>query len=342
LTFSGLRGGRAKPYNGSMSNAVRVKLGSIVAVIAAGCLHVRAQAPGVPICDLGSQESQYRTELVNAAKEIFDAGEGLRMSAVKKQLKRPTCQLALQEAGAIRLPAREVCVLARRGHVRIGWWHLCAGCGKWHLNLAGGYWLTADGAAATCFHVVEPSTEVKDGCLVALDEAGKIHPVVEVLAANRESDACIVRIEGKGFTPLALNTNTYPGDTVYCFSDPINHREYFSAGIVNRFYQPAKVRRSGSRAAEAVLPTRINVSTDWAPGSSGSAVLDECGNVVGHVSSVSMPNAPAPARAAPKASGASGEPKPKAQTAQPPKLTPIVFHEAVSARDVQRLIKAGK
>ena len=31
----------------------------------------------------------------------------------------------------------------------------------------------------------------------------------------------------------------------------------------------------------------MNFSTDWAPGSSGSAVVDQCGNVLGHVSQIS-------------------------------------------------------
>ena len=75
--------------------------------------------------------------------------------------------------------------------------------------------MTADGAAATCFHVVESARDLKEGCLVAVDEAGKVLPVVEVLAANRESDACIVRIVGNGFTPLSLNTNSYPGGSAF-------------------------------------------------------------------------------------------------------------------------------
>ena len=108
--------------------------------------------------------------------------------------------------------------------------------------------MTADGVAATCFHVVEPARDLKEGCLVAVDEAGKVLPVVELLAANRESDAAIVRIAGSGFTPLALNTNVYPGDAAYCYSDPLDNRDYFSAGIVNRFYRPAGSRSPGTRA----------------------------------------------------------------------------------------------
>ena len=177
---------------------------------------------------------------------------------------------------------------------------------------------------ATCFHVIEPAHEVRDGCLVAVDEEGIVFPVAEVLAANPESDACIVRLAGGGFKPLPLNTDVYPGDTVYCYSDPVEHRDYFSAGIVNRFYQLGASRSAGPRAPAAVAPTRINVSTDWAPGSSGSAVLDDCGNVIGHVSTISSVR---------------DESTPKAQDSSAEKPAAMVFHEAVSARDVLLLIR---
>jgi Trypsin-like peptidase domain len=307
-----------------MQLAFRMKLAWVVAIAAAGCLHTAAQAPDVPICNQDRLEAQSKTDIMDAAKLLISRGDVLSIAKVRKQLKRSSCQLALPEASTTRLPARDICVAARRSHLRIGWSYLCPKCGKWHVNLAGGYWLTADGAAATCFHVVEPALDLKEGCLVAVDEAGTVRPVAEVLAAKQESDACIVRIAGEGFTSLALNTNVYPGDTVYCYSDPVEHRDYFSAGIVNRFYRPAGSQPPGSRAAAAADTTRINVSTDWAPGSSGSAVLDECGNVIGHVAIIST---------------FTGEANSKTQPAQAAKPTKIIFHEAVSARDVLRLIR---
>jgi hypothetical protein len=85
--------------------------------------------------------------------------------------------------------------------------------------------------------------------------------------------------------------------------------------------------RAGTRALAAAGPTRLNVSTDWAPGSSGSAVLDECGNVIGHVANISTPRAETPART---------------EDAKVPKPAPIVFQEAVTARDVLRLIRTPK
>jgi hypothetical protein len=310
-----------------MQAALRMKLVFIVAVILGGSFSILAQAPSVPICDQDRSEAQSKSDVIDAAKGFISKHGILSIADARKQLKRTSCRLALPEVNTFRLTARDICVAARQSHLRIGWSYLCPKCSNWHVNLAGGYWLTADGAAVTCYHVVEPGSDVKEGGLVALTEAGKVLPVVEVLAAKQESDACIVRIAGVGAAPLALNTNVYPGDTVYCYSDPVEHREYFSAGIVNRFFRPAGTRQTEARGGAAAEATRINVSTDWAPGSSGSAILDECGNAIGHVSTVSA---------------FIEDEKAKTQSPAASKPTEIIFHEAVSARDVLCLIRSRR
>ena len=306
-------------YDGLMQTALGLRIATMLALAAAGCFRAKAQAPGVPLCTQAGEESQYKAKLLNAAKDLYTRGDALKMDQVRRQLTRSSCQLALPAASTKRLPARQICVAARRSHLRVGWIFLCDKCGKWHLNLSGGYALTSNGAVATCFHVVNPKEDMREGGLVAVDDAETVLPVVEVLAANHDSDVCIVRLPGNRFRPLPLNTNVYPGDTAYCYSDPAQHRDYFSAGIVNRFFQLVVPSSSSARSSAAGTVTRINVSTDWAPGSSGSAVLDECGNAIGHVLSISTVRE---------------EMAPKKQDSQAEKGTAIVFHEAVSARDV--------
>jgi hypothetical protein len=301
-----------------------VKVAFILAVAAAGCQTADAQAPGVPVCTQAGQEAQYNARLLEAARDLYAKAGALKLDQARKQLKRTSCQLVLPVANTTKLAGREICAVARRSHLRVGWSYLCDKCGKWHLNLAGGYALTSSGAVATCYHVVNPKQEMREGCLVAVDGEETVLPVIEVLAARHESDACIVRVAGSGFRPLPLNTNVYPGDAAYCYSDPVQHRDYFSAGIVNRFYQLSAPRPTGSHSDSMGTVTRINVSTDWAPGSSGSAVLDDCGNAIGQVAMISA----VPEQAATKA--------PAAQTDKP---AAIVFHEAVSARDILRLTR---
>ena len=290
-----------------------------------------AQAPGVPVEKQGRKQNQQEEEISRASKELFLAGKAVKLTELKEQLKRKTFELTLPKPLTTKLSSREICVAARQSHVRVGWAYLCNRCDDWHVNLAGGYFIRADGVIATCYHVAQPDRDIKDGCIIAVDENGKVCGVKEVLAANRYSDTCIVRIDGKGFKPLPLNTNTYAGDMVYCYSDPLDHRGYFSQGIVNRFYQFPGRRPVSAPESASYAPTRINVGTDWAPGSSGSAVLDECGNAIGHVSTI-----------------ATFTDEEVTETAEKPDRramvlsTMIVFHEAVAASDVFWLIKSAK
>ena len=53
--------------------------------------------------------------------------------------------------------------------------------------------------------------------------------------------------------------------------------------MVNRIYQHLHLANPKER-----FPIRINVSVEGAPGSSGAAVLDHCGNAVAHFSAVSV------------------------------------------------------
>jgi hypothetical protein len=240
-------------------------------------------------------------------------------------LQRVSCRLDLPTVKAGKLTAREIYMVARASHWRVGWSYVCADCGKWHANLAGGYALTDDGAVATCYHVVQPGRTVRDGCLIAADEDGKVLAVTEVLAANRSHDTCILRVAGSGFKPLPLNTNVHPGDIAYCYSDPPRHHGYFSSGIVNRLPQSPGSSYGADATASALA--RMVLSTDWALGSSGSAVLDEFGNAIGQASAV------ATVTTVPERHVSVKSRTPAARS------TMIVFHEAVAAQDVLLLVR---
>ncbi len=284
----------------------------------------RGQAPGIPVYhqDFSAQAD---ADLIRAASLLVKSNT-LTPETIREQLRHPSCRLDLPKPNHTKLTAREICERARTSYLRVGWFYLCTHCDEWRLTLAGGYLLTEDGAVGTSYHVVEPPRDLREGCLIAADDSGNLFPVMEILAANRDSDTCILRVMGGGFVPLPLSTNVSPGDRVYCLSDPAGRRGYFSEGIVNRFFTLPERRLPYAPGAPLFSPTRINVSTDWSFGSSGAAALDEFGNAIGHVSLLSIEgNEPAQSEAV--------------KMANPPT---IVFHEATSARDVLELVKGRK
>ena len=308
------------------------------AMIALHPNRIFAQAPGVPV-----ERDETLTDdapLVAKAAALRDSGKLLSSKQIAAALKSPKPEpLALPEPSAERLEPRALAERGRKALVRIGWFYLEKRSKQWHVNLADGYSISADGAAATCHHCVAPEEqEMSEGYLIASDASGNVFPVTAVLAQDKEMDAAIVRVEGGTFAPLALNDQTAPGDTVYVFSDPMSAVGYFTSGILNRFFWLDGSKSLDAGSLEGARNLRIHVSADWAPGSSGAAVLDVCGNAVGHVSVIDPLVSDDPLSPVDKP-GNQGKNAKKKSAPPADRSTLIILHEAVAARGVRLLAR---
>jgi len=292
-----------------------------------------AQAPGVPVYAEG-RGARPNAVLMEQAKKLQGASELLSMTKALEQAQRTQCDITLPVADSKPMTARERWQRARMSHLRVGQLYLCSKCDKWHLDLSGGYAITADGAVATCAHVIAPPPNMKEGWLVVATEEDVILPVTEVLACNIGTDCAIIRVKsGQPLTPLPLSLDVSPGDSVWCFSDPSGKRGYFSEGIVSRFVKRSFMTKKEAdklpEGSEAPKPVWLETTTDWAPGSSGSALMDQFGNAVGHVSEIQTVIEDAlPAR------------KKKSEATVIHQLgTQMVFHQAIGAVEVKALVK---
>ncbi len=298
-------------------------------------LVAKAQGPGAPVYEEG-RGSRRDAGVLKRAQALFEAGELRPYAELKGQMvRRARCRLELPEPHTEPLDARERWRRARAAHLRVGFYYLCERCDKWHVNLAGGYALTADGAVATCAHVLTEVEDMKEGYLIAVTDDDEVLPVKEVLACVAGTDSAIIRVQSEQrLTPLPLAVDTMPGDAVWCFSDPVDKRGYYSEGIVSRFVRRPFLRkreRAGlPEGAEVPRPVWIETTADWAPGSSGSALVDAQGNAVGHVSEIQpVLEDPLPPRKG----------KAKAATrAERPLATHIIFHQAIAAGEVRALV----
>lgn len=299
-----------------------------------------AQADGVPIepWQLSPMDPQWLTQ----AEKLRVEGKLLNDKQIAAALSEPTREKV--ELVPVRQEKQEpkwVATHARQAVVRVGWYFLCPNCDKWHLNFAGGYAISADGAVATCFHCVEPSSQkLREGYLIAIDAEQNVCPVTAVIAADKEMDAAIIRVEGLKSEPLALNDKTSPGDAAYLLSDPLGISGYFSNGMINRFFWLPGKPAGDPNTLEAARFLRVNVSTDWAPGSSGSPVLDQQGNVIGHVAVIHSlsNNARGPATGQP--SNQEGD-NPRPRITGRPAPTMIILHDAVAARGIKLLAESA-
>ena len=262
------------------------------------------------------------------AEQLAKDGKLTAADEFAAQMKSPKHEkIDLSPVSTRPLRGHEIAERARTAHVRIGWFFRCTRCNNWHLNAAGGYAIAKD-TVATAYHVMEQPANMRkgEGHPIAIRGDSEVLAVTTVLGADKEMDAVIVRVHATDLTPLALAAEPQIGDAAYCLSDPNNTRGYFSNGIINRFFS------LNAAALSDVRFQRLNVSTDWAPGSSGSAVLDECGNVIGHVARIQAisKNAQTP----PASAGA----PPKPVEANP---TYMNLHEAIPAKSVLTLIGAA-
>jgi hypothetical protein len=292
-----------------------------------------AQTAGVPVYQEG-RGARGQAELMEKAKALLEAKALTPYAALAEHMKRATCELTLPPAGSTPLSGRERWQRARAAHLRVGFYYLCTKCDKWHLDLAGGYAITADGAVATCAHVIAEPERMKEGYLIAATDDDVVFPVTEILAVNAGTDSAILRVKADKLAPLPLGTDVSPGDPVWCFSDPSTKRGYYSEGIVSRFVQRPFLRKREQAAlppgAPVPRPVWLETTLDWAPGSSGSALIDAHGNCVAHVSEIqAVLEDPLP-RARSKAKDNATPPAPG---------TYIVFHQAIAAAEVKSLVR---
>jgi hypothetical protein len=263
---------------------------TMAAVIAVSSISItlRGQSADTPIADqspAGIKKAD--AAIIETAKKLIEKKKLLSYHEVKKQLLQPKPQpFELKAVQTKPMALEDISSTARKANFRVGYCYLCKRCDNWHLNLAGGYPIAKD-VVATCDHVVDTKAEIREGYLIVVDQDGNLYPVTSVLARSVAMDAALIQCEGAEFTPLALNAGARQGAAAFCYSTPMSQQDYFSDGIINRFFWNQKYQGGEKDHLETARHLRVNFSTDWAPGSSGSAVLDQCGNVLGHVSQIS-------------------------------------------------------
>ncbi len=132
-----------------------------------------------------------------------------------------------------------------------------------------GFFVTADGIAVTNFHVLEDAYSAQ----VRLPN-GKTYPVSNVLGASRELDLAIIQVKGNGFPYLTLGDpdKLRVAQRVCCIGSPLGYENTVTDGLV-----------SSTIKENPLVDNRklIQISAPISRGSSGGALLNEYGQVVG-------------------------------------------------------------
>ena len=235
-----------------------------------------AALPGADV-DHAADDRAIFAQLEKATAELAEAGKSPLTAAQRlEQCKRgQTGKVGFRPAGKETLSGEEAYRRAAAASVLIGSAYKCTKCTRWHNSLASGVVVDADGIVATNHHVAAGETGEAMGVLTA---DGKFYPVIEVLAASKDMDVALLRVAGKGLAALPLREDAGAGAPIYCYSHPANSFGCISEGVIARY-----CRLPGERNGAVFM----QITADYARGSSGGPILDREGNLVGLVSSTS-------------------------------------------------------
>jgi len=272
-------------------------------------------------------DEDYVIRVTTASAKLLREGKLKSADSLRKLVHNGTLRIKLSPLSREKLSAPDLCDRLRQSTLAIGSFYKCPECPEWHFNGSAGFAVAEGGIVATCCHVVTAEDPgVKESYLVAADDAGRVFPVQTVLAADRESDTCLVKIEAPGLKPLPLRPGARAGERVYCLSHPGGYYFMFTSGMVARVNRQRNEMFDECGHTNGLLTRPIlflNVTAEFAPGSSGAPITDEAGNVVGQVASIAD----------------AGEPMLDETNAPPSPSVPVRF--CTAAEEMLRLTQAG-
>lgn len=128
-----------------------------------------------------------------------------------------------------------------------------------------GFFIAEGGIAVTNYHVLENAINAS----VTLTN-GESYEIEGIIDYNEDMDYAIIKIKGYGFKPLKIGDSKLVsgGDTIYTIGNPLGLTNSISDGIV-------------SNANRADINGMIQITAPISPGSSGGALIDIYGEVIG-------------------------------------------------------------
>ncbi len=130
-----------------------------------------------------------------------------------------------------------------------------------------GFFLDSSGTAVTNYHVIEGASSAK----ATLSESGAVCEIEGVYDYDIAADWAVIKVKGSGFPYLGRGEaeTIVGGATVYAIGSPLGLQNTISQGLIS----------NPSRVAEGV--TYIQTSAAISHGSSGGALINKYGEVIG-------------------------------------------------------------
>jgi hypothetical protein len=235
-------------------------------------------------------DDAYEVKITAGASKLLRSGKLVPRETLRTEVKTKGCTAKLAPLAQHKLAPPDLYERLRQSTFAVGLYYKCPDCGGWHFNSSTGFVVDQAGILCTCCHVIAEEDEtIKESYVVAADAEGHVFPVRAVLAADTDSDSCFLRIDAHGLKPLPFRFGARTGERVYCLSHPGGYYFMFTEGMIarlNRRPNDVSDNHNPSSAQRTRPVLFLNVTAEFAPGSSGAPIVDEAGNVVGQVASI--------------------------------------------------------
>ncbi len=214
-----------------------------------------------------------KRSMERAATELINEGETTEQAVLNEQLQRSKAPITAPAPDELHPEDGDLYERACEGVLVIAGVYLCGHCDNHHANCATGFIVSESGLAVTNHHVVESADNLT---MIARTRDGRVVPVVEVLASSEADDVALIQLGGEGpFKPLPIARQAKVGQRVHSISHPTGRFYSYSSGEVSRFFMAPKPGGPSVR--------RVQVTTEFAKGSSGGPIFNDRGQVVGLV-----------------------------------------------------------
>lgn len=191
------------------------------------------------------------------------------------QLERRSFALDLPAPGNRKMTPAQIYRQRIDSVVVVGVFYHCSSkrCQRLHSSLSSGVMIHEDGVFLTNYHVVDVK-QPRLQAMAVMTVEGRVFLVDEVLAADPVHDVAAVRLRGASGLPAAPVFRDEPvGRPVTLITHPRGNFYSLTRGYVSRYNMGDQTN------------VIMNITADYAVGSSGGAVFNNRGDVVGLVSS---------------------------------------------------------
>jgi S1-C subfamily serine protease len=215
-------------------------------------------------------DREVQASIERAGTAMIEAGQTIENAAFLEQLQRAAADMPAPTPGALTVDGDDLYEQAADGVLVVAGLYLCGKCDNYHANCATGFVVSADGLVVTNHHVIDKQDNIT---LVARTRDGRVVPVTEVLASNKADDVALIRIGGEGpYKPLPIARDATVGEPVHTITHPSGRFYCYSTGEISRFFMAHNHGRSDVR--------RVQITAEFAKGSSGGPILNDLGQVV--------------------------------------------------------------